>query len=157
MSELTREQAVEYLEGLVQDKVTGHVVARLLNHDAALRARVKELEKERDDWKNAANNYKNAANNYKAAYKTSSAKWGEAVGQRDTFHDEVRVLKQREARLREALEHCLRVFRSMSDRGSYPRELLPLGEDGKTEPLFMGKQGFRFIMQALQQEATGEI
>ena len=45
--------------------------------------------------------------------------------------------------LREALEHCLAVFRSMADRGAYPRELLP----DTTE--YLGKQGSIFVVKAL--------
>lgn len=54
--------------------------------------------------------------------------------------------------IREALNHCINVFRSMSDRGAYPQELLPfdLYDQTKDSPLFMGKQGFMFLHDALK-------
>lgn len=58
----------------------------------------------------------------------------------------------------EAMEHVLKIFRSMSDRGAYPKELCPFklgpfipGEDvNKEEPLFLGKQGFMFLIEAVR-------
>lgn len=53
--------------------------------------------------------------------------------------------------MRQALEHCYKVFHSMADRGAYPQELLPyeLGEN-RPSPLFMGVQGIGFIQDALR-------
>ena len=44
MSTLSREQVEVMLKGLIQDKVDGVNVARLLDHDAALRSCAAELE-----------------------------------------------------------------------------------------------------------------
>lgn len=48
---LSREQVEELLMGLVQDKVDGVNVARLLEHDAMLRAKLEAVEQERGEWK----------------------------------------------------------------------------------------------------------
>lgn len=53
-------------------------------------------------------------------------------------------------KMAEALEHCIKVFKSMSDRGAYPDELLPFNQKGMGEnPHFLGKQGFQFAVDAL--------
>ena len=69
-------------------------------------------------------------------------------------------LKRQNKKMREALEHALKVFRSMSNRGAYPKELCPfkltpigvnLTRSGppEKESAFLGKQGFMFIIEAL--------
>lgn len=60
------------------------------------------------------------------------------------FAKRAKAAEAREQKLREALEYSLKVFRSMSERGDYPRELLP------EYPEFMGEQGFGFILEALE-------
>lgn len=50
----------------------------------------------------------------------------------------------------EAAEHALAVFRSLGERGYYPQELLPCDSDGKESPLFMGKQGLMFLINAIK-------
>lgn len=61
------------------------------------------------------------------------------------------------AALLEALKHCVLVFRSMSDRGAYPQELLPFDINDQTQKssLFLGKQGFRFAIEAIAQAEGG--
>jgi len=57
----------------------------------------------------------------------------------------------------EAMEHCVKMLKSMANRGAYPKELCPFkigpfkpGEDTmREEPLFLGKQGFIFLIQAI--------
>lgn len=55
----------------------------------------------------------------------------------------------RESKLAEALRHCVEIFKSMAARGAYPQELLPWDSDGRESPIFMGKQGFQFALDAL--------
>ena len=58
--------------------------------------------------------------------------------------------------LLEALEHCVKVFQSMSARGAYPQELLPfdLHNQLTESPLFLGKQGFNFASSAIEKART---
>jgi hypothetical protein len=49
-----------------------------------------------------------------------------------------------------ALEHVLKVFKSMADRGRYPIELLPTLE-GEPNPHYLGKQGWEFLTDAIAQ------
>jgi hypothetical protein len=51
----------------------------------------------------------------------------------------------------DALKHCKKVFQSMSERGAYPRELLPfnLTKCTEDEPLFLGVQGYMFVQDAI--------
>jgi hypothetical protein len=55
----------------------------------------------------------------------------------------------RESKLAEALRHCVKIFKSMADRGAYPQELLPCDSEGRESPVFTGKQGFQFALDAL--------
>lgn len=48
-----------------------------------------------------------------------------------------------------AMEHVLKVFTSMADRGHYPIELLPYVED-KPNPHYLGKQGWEFLTDAIK-------
>lgn len=57
--------------------------------------------------------------------------------------DRIDTLEERCRVMREALEHCKKVFVSMADRGAYPEELLPDYE------AFLGQIGFQFITEAL--------
>ncbi len=59
---------------------------------------------------------------------------------RQENHKNNEILKE----AKEALEHCVAVFRSMADRGHYPEELLHDEQRNDGEKLFMGKQGFMF-------------
>lgn len=61
-------------------------------------------------------------------------------------------------KLVKALQHCQKVFRSMSERGAYPRELLPfdISSYNKDEPLFLGIQGFHFIQEAINSAVPDE-
>lgn len=47
---------------------------------------------------------------------------------------------------KEDLDHVIKVYRSLSERGRYPQELVPFDLEGKTmetpHPLFLGIQGF---------------
>lgn len=52
-------------------------------------------------------------------------------------------LLQQNKELREALKHCVLVFKSQADRGLYPLELMPYN------PNYLGKQGFQFALDAL--------
>lgn len=49
-----------------------------------------------------------------------------------------------------AMEHCLAVFKSMADRGNYPRELMPDFIAGDGKELFLGKQGWEFLADAIR-------
>jgi hypothetical protein len=49
MTALTRAQVDAMLTGLVSDKVDGVNVSRLLDHDAAQRERIRELEQQKDN------------------------------------------------------------------------------------------------------------
>lgn len=51
------------------------------------------------------------------------------------------------ARMKEALEHCRKVFESMAERGCYPLELMPYKKE------FLGKQGFQFITESIAADA----
>lgn len=65
---------------------------------------------------------------------------------KSAFETQTNILQAEKARneqLKHALEHCLKVFRSLADRGDYPRELLP------NCPEYLGKQGLRFVIEAL--------
>lgn len=55
-------------------------------------------------------------------------------------------------RIIDALEHTIKVFRSMSGRGAYPQELLPFDIDDYTKdsPVFLGKQGYTYLIEALK-------
>ena len=53
------------------------------------------------------------------------------------------VSKELAVEMLDALEHCLAIFKSQSDRGYYPKELL------SDEPEFLGKQGFRFLSSTI--------
>lgn len=73
-------------------------------------------------------------------------------GTRDSQHQVIITLtkrakaaEDREDTLRDALEYALKVFRSLSDRGQYPRELLP---EYRRE--FLGRQGFQWMLDALE-------
>lgn len=47
-----------------------------------------------------------------------------------------------------SLQHCQKVFRSLSERGKYPQELCPFDLSGysvEDHPLYLGVQGFHFI------------
>lgn len=46
--------------------------------------------------------------------------------------------------LREALEHCLKIFKSQADRGRYPEELV------YDSPYFLGRRGWQFLTDALE-------
>lgn len=53
----------------------------------------------------------------------------------------------------EALEHVVRVYTSMADRGAYPDELVPFQirpPFGETNPRFLGRQGFQDITVAIK-------
>lgn len=52
-------------------------------------------------------------------------------------------LLQQNKELREALKHCVLVFKSQADRGLYPLELMP------DNPNYLGKEGFQFALDAL--------
>lgn len=54
----------------------------------------------------------------------------------------------------EAAEHALAVLRSLGERGYYPQELLPCDSNGKESPLFMGKQGMMFLINAIKEAKT---
>jgi hypothetical protein len=54
----------------------------------------------------------------------------------------------------ESLKHCQKVFRSLSERGKYPQELVPFDMSGKIiegdHPLFLGIQGYIFIESSIR-------
>lgn len=54
----------------------------------------------------------------------------------------------------DSLKHCQKVFRSLSERGKYPQELVPFDMNGivteQDHPLYLGKQGFGFIEKSIQ-------
>jgi hypothetical protein len=50
----------------------------------------------------------------------------------------------------EAAKHAVAVFRSLGERGAYPQELLPDDSNGKPSDLYMGKQGFMFLIKAIE-------
>lgn len=58
---------------------------------------------------------------------------------RETIQAQAAVIEK----LREALIHCVKVFKSLSERGQYPKELLP------SEREFLGHQSFMFMTDAL--------
>lgn len=65
------------------------------------------------------------------------------TSERETEEELISRLYRERQVLLEACQHTLKVFRSMSDRGRYPLELLP---DTKE---FLGKQGFKYLMEAI--------
>ena len=53
----------------------------------------------------------------------------------------------------EEMEHCIKVYRSLADRGRYPQELCPFDLSGSSmdiHPLFLGKQGFIKLVQTVE-------
>lgn len=59
-------------------------------------------------------------------------------------------LKAQNASMKDALEHCLLIFKSQADRGRYPLELMPFGPTVNEEnPHYLGRQGWQFILTAL--------
>ena len=55
----------------------------------------------------------------------------------------------------EAMEHCLKIFQSMADRGRYPEELIPdllVPGPSQSNPLYLGKQGWYFLTEAIKRE-----
>lgn len=62
------------------------------------------------------------------------------------------MLKAQNAVMRDALEHCIKIFRSQADRGRYPLELMPFGPTvNEPNPHYLGRQGWMFILTALGQ------
>lgn len=49
----------------------------------------------------------------------------------------------------EALKHCLAVFSSMADRGRYPLELIAPGHYEYDPSVYLGKQGWAFLTDAI--------
>lgn len=61
-------------------------------------------------------------------------------------------LKAQNAAMRDALEHCIKIFKSQADRGRYPLELMPFGPTvNEPNPHYLGRQGWMFILTALGQ------
>lgn len=58
-----------------------------------------------------------------------------------------------------ALKHCQLVFRSMSERGAYPQELLPfdMHNQMKESETFLGVQGYIFIQRAIDKALSKDI
>jgi hypothetical protein len=81
------------------------------------------------------------------------------IDKTNIVNSRVPKLEEHNKKMKEALEHTLKVFRSMSDRGAYPLELLPfefefdLKIDSsipfKDNSLFLGKQGYMYIIDAI--------
>lgn len=62
----------------------------------------------------------------------------------------VAVLRRQRDALLDACEHSFDVFDSMADRGCYPKELMPDENRQDGERRFLGKQGFEFLVTAIQ-------
>jgi hypothetical protein len=63
--------------------------------------------------------------------------------------DDLRKARAAFAAEHEALMHCLAIFNSLADRGRYPNELMPDEMRNDGEKLFMGRQGWEFVTQAI--------
>lgn len=62
----------------------------------------------------------------------------------------VTALQASNAELIDACEHMIRVIQSMADRGRYPLELLPTDDYGAENALFLGRQGYSFMQDAVK-------
>lgn len=60
----------------------------------------------------------------------------------------INILEKENVELVEALEHCMKIFYSMANRGRYPLECLP------SEKEFLGKQGLLFAVIPLRKHHT---
>jgi len=133
-------------EGMTGDWYSYGDVQRFIEAETeALRAKVEALEKDVEQLNNVLR----------------QAGWGQ--GEIDsvayTFDKMAKAntaLVAERDRLKEAAEHCEKIFRSMADRGAYPAELLPFSTNPLTphanNPHYLGKQGFRFLTDALRGE-----
>ena len=62
---------------------------------------------------------------------------------------EVTALRASNAELIDACEHMIQMIQSMADRGRYPLELMPTDDFGAPNPVFLGRQGYSFMLDAV--------